>query len=57
MLELEDGRVLDIGCWDGRFCFEVEKLGVKEVIGIDNDLFKGVVEFLIFYFELKVKMY
>lgn len=57
MLELEDGRVLDIGCRDGRFCFEAEKLGAKEVIGIDNDLSKGAVEFLIPYFESKVKMY
>lgn len=57
MLELKDGRVLDIGCRDGLFCFEAEKLGAKEVIGIDNDLSKGAVEFLIPYFESKVKMY
>ncbi len=57
MLQLQDGRVLDIGCRDGLFSFEAEKLGAKEVIGIDNDLSKGAVEFLIPYFESKVKMY
>lgn len=57
MLELKDGRVLDIGCRDGLFSFEAEKLGAKEVIGIDNDLSPAAVEFLIPYFESKVKMY
>lgn len=57
MLELQDGKVLDIGCRDGLFSFEAEKLGAKEVIGIDNDLSKGAVEFLIPYFKSRVKMY
>lgn len=57
MLELQDGKILDIGCRDGLFSFEAERLGAKEVIGIDNDISKGAVEFLIPYFESKVKMY
>ena len=46
-LNLRGKRVLDIGCRDGLFCFEAEKLGASEVIGVDNDLFPGVTEFLI----------
>jgi SAM-dependent methyltransferase len=46
-LDLRGKRVLDIGCRDGLFCFEAEKLGAKEVIGIDHDLAPGVPEFLI----------
>ena len=50
-------RVLDIGCRDGLFSFEAEKLGASEIIGIDNDLSLGAVEFLIPLFNSKVKMY
>jgi SAM-dependent methyltransferase len=50
-------RVLDIGCRDGLFSFEAEKLGAKEIVGIDNDLSLGAVEFLIPLFNSKVKMY
>jgi len=28
--------VLDIGCWDGYFCFAAEAEGAKEVVGLDN---------------------
>jgi SAM-dependent methyltransferase len=49
-------RVLDIGCRDGLFCFEAEKLGAKEVIGVDNDLSRGAVELLIPFFGSKVRM-
>jgi SAM-dependent methyltransferase len=45
-LDLRGKRVLDIGCRDGLFSFEAEKLGAAEVIGIDNDLAPGVPEFL-----------
>lgn len=51
-----DMRVLDIGCRDGLFSFEAEKRGAAEVIGIDNDLSKPAVEFLIPYFRSRVKM-
>jgi tRNA (mo5U34)-methyltransferase len=45
-LDLRGKRVLDVGCRDGLFSFEAEKLGAAEVIGIDNDLSPGVPEFL-----------
>lgn len=50
-------RVLDVGCRDGLFSFEAEKLGAIEVIGIDNDLSRGAIEFLIPHFQSKVLMY
>jgi 2-polyprenyl-3-methyl-5-hydroxy-6-metoxy-1,4-benzoquinol methylase len=56
-LDLKNKRVLDIGCRDGLFCFEAEKLGAGEVIGIDNNLSLGAVNFLIPYFQSNVKMY
>jgi SAM-dependent methyltransferase len=46
-VDLRGKRVLDIGCRDGLFCFEAEKLGASEVIGIDNDIDPRVPEFLI----------
>lgn len=55
-LKLEGKRVLDVGCRDGLFSFEAEKLGAREIIGIDNSLSKGAVELLIPYFGSKVKM-
>jgi 2-polyprenyl-3-methyl-5-hydroxy-6-metoxy-1,4-benzoquinol methylase len=56
-LDLKGKRVLDIGCRDGLFCFAAEKMGAEEVIGIDNDLSKPAVEFLIPHFKSKVKMH
>jgi SAM-dependent methyltransferase len=56
-IDLKNKRVLDIGCRDGLFCFEAEKLGASEVIGIDNDLSLGAVNLLIPHFNSKVKMY
>ena len=56
-IDFKNKRVLDIGCRDGLFSFYAEKQGAKEIIGIDNDLSKGAVEFLIPYFKSKVKMY
>ena len=55
-LDLAGKRVLDIGCRDGLFSFEAEKLGAQ-VIGIDNDLSKPAVEFLIPYFHSSVQMF
>jgi SAM-dependent methyltransferase len=49
-------RVLDIGCRDGLFCFEAERLGASEVIGIDNDLAPGVPEFLIRTLRSRVRI-
>jgi SAM-dependent methyltransferase len=56
-IDLSNKRVLDIGCRDGLFCFEAEKLGAQDIIGIDNDLSQGAVNFLIPYFQSKVQMY
>ena len=56
-MEIRDKRVLDIGCRDGIYSFEAEKLGAKEVIGIDNDLSRAAVEFLIPYFNSNIQMY
>ncbi len=53
---LKNKKVLDIGCRDGLFSFEAEKLGAKEVLGIDNDLSLGATKFLIPFFKSKVKM-
>jgi SAM-dependent methyltransferase len=56
-IPLQGKRVLDVGCRDGLFSFEAEKMGAREVIGIDNDLSAAAVDFLIPYFGSKVKMY
>jgi SAM-dependent methyltransferase len=53
---LQGLRVLDVGCRDGLFSFEAEQLGAREVIGIDNDLSPGAVEFLIPFFQSKIQM-
>jgi 2-polyprenyl-3-methyl-5-hydroxy-6-metoxy-1,4-benzoquinol methylase len=53
-IDFRGKRVLDIGCRDGLFCFEAEKLGAAEVVGIDNDLVPGVPEFLIRTLKSKV---
>jgi SAM-dependent methyltransferase len=55
-LDLKDKRVLDIGCRDGLFSFAAEKMGAKEVIGIDNDLSKPATEFLIPFFNSKIRL-
>ena len=55
-LDLKGKRVLDIGCRDGLFSLEAERLGAVEVIGIDNDLSKGSTELLLPYLKSKVRM-
>jgi SAM-dependent methyltransferase len=55
-LDLRGKRVLDIGCRDGLYSFAAERRGAAEVIGIDNDLSRPAVEFLIPYFRSKVRM-
>jgi 2-polyprenyl-3-methyl-5-hydroxy-6-metoxy-1,4-benzoquinol methylase len=50
-------RVLDVGCRDGLFSLQAERLGAAEVIGVDNDLSRGAVEVVIPYLKSKVKMY
>jgi SAM-dependent methyltransferase len=56
-LDFQGKQVLDIGCRDGLFSFEAEKLGAERVIGIDNDLSEGATEVLIPHFQSKVQMY
>jgi 2-polyprenyl-3-methyl-5-hydroxy-6-metoxy-1,4-benzoquinol methylase len=56
-MDFNNKRVLDIGCRDGLFSFFAESRGAAEVIGIDNDLSKPAVEFLIPFFNSKIKMY
>jgi SAM-dependent methyltransferase len=55
-IDLTGQRVLDVGCRDGFFCFEAEKRGAREVVGIDNDLSPGATEFLIPHFRSRVQM-
>ena len=55
-LNLKGARVLDVGCRDGIFSFEAEKLGAREVFGIDNDLSRAAIEFLIPFFQSRVRM-
>jgi SAM-dependent methyltransferase len=49
-------RVLDIGCRDGLFSFDAERMGASSVIGIDNDLSIAATEFLIPFLKSKVQM-
>ncbi len=56
-LDFKNKKVLDIGCRDGFFCFYAERKGAKEIIGVDNNVSKGALEFLIPHFNSRVKMY
>lgn len=55
--DLSGKRVLDVGCRDGFYSFLAERLGAAEVVGIDNDLSRAAVEFLIPYFGSAVRMH
>ena len=55
-LDLHGKSVLDIGCRDGLYCFEAERLGAARVLGIDNDLSPAATEFLIPFFKSLVRM-
>ncbi|HET6249601.1 MAG TPA: class I SAM-dependent methyltransferase [Tepidisphaeraceae bacterium] len=57
LLPLQGKRVLDIGCRDGLFSFEAERLGASEVIGIDNCLSQGAVDVLIPHLRSRVRMH
>src|SRR5207249_1313277 len=48
-------RVLDIGCRDGALSFEAERLGAREVIGIDFDLPRENIEYLCRSLNSKVR--
>jgi SAM-dependent methyltransferase len=55
-LDLRGKRVLDVGCRDGLFSFQAERQGAAEVVGIDSDLSRPAVEFLIPFFNSSVRM-
>jgi tRNA (mo5U34)-methyltransferase len=55
-LDFTGKEVLDISCRDGLFSFQAERSGAKRVVGIDNDLSRGAVEFLIPHFKSQVTM-
>ena len=55
-LPIKGRRVLDIGCRDGLFSFEAERLGAAEVIAIDNNLSEAATEFLIPHLQSRVQM-
>jgi SAM-dependent methyltransferase len=56
-LDLRDKRVLDIGCRDGFFSFQAEKMGAAEVVAIDNDVSPGALELLIPFLRSRVRMH
>jgi len=55
-IDFRGKRVLDIGCRDGLYSFEAERLGAASVVGIDNDLSRGAVELLIPLFRSCIEM-
>jgi SAM-dependent methyltransferase len=56
-IPLAGRRVLDVGCNDGCFSFEAERLGAAEVIAIDREIQPSATDFLIPYLGSKVKMH
>jgi SAM-dependent methyltransferase len=53
--DLRGKRALDIGCRDGLFSFEMERLGAQ-VDAIDNDLSPAAAEFLVPYLKSQVRL-
>lgn len=49
-------RVIDVGCRDGLFMYEMEKRGAEYLLGIDNDLSVPALEFIIPTLKSKVVM-
>ncbi len=56
-IDFNNKKVLDIGCRDGLFSFKAEESGASEIIGIDNEISRGAIDFLIPLFNSKVKMF
>ena len=56
-VDVKGKRVLDIGCRDGLMSFQAERAGAAEVIGIDSDVSKAALEFLIPALKSKVQMH
>ena len=55
-LPLAGLRVLDVGCRDGLFAFDAERLGAAAVVGIDNNLSPGATQVLIPALGSRVRM-
>lgn len=54
--DLSNKKVSDVGCRDGLLSFNIEKKGVDEIIGIDNNVSTGATNLLIPRMGSKVKM-
>lgn len=46
-IDFKGKSVIDIGCRDGMFALEAEKMGARQVVAIDNDLSDGAMEVVI----------
>ena len=46
-INFRDKRVLDVGCRDGAMLFMAEEGGARKLVGVDNDVSPGLVNFLI----------
>jgi SAM-dependent methyltransferase len=55
-LDFKGKTVLDVGCRDGLYSLEAERLGAQRVVGIDNDLSRGAVELLIPWLGSTIEM-
>jgi 2-polyprenyl-3-methyl-5-hydroxy-6-metoxy-1,4-benzoquinol methylase len=55
-IDFRGKRVVDVGCRDGLFSFQAERLGAAEVLGIDTSLSLGATELLIPFFKSRVQM-
>lgn len=54
--DVKDKVVSDIGCRDGLLSFTLEKMGAKEIIGVDNNISLGATELIIPRMGSKVQM-
>jgi SAM-dependent methyltransferase len=55
-LELNDKRVLEVGCCDGLFSIQAEGQGASEIDAIDNSLSRGAVELVLPWLKSRIKM-
>lgn len=55
-IDFKGKDVLDIGCRDGLFSFDVEKKGANRILGIDYNISEAARDLLIPYLKSKVEM-
>ena len=55
-IDFKGKTVLDVGCRDGLYSLEAERLGARRVVGIDNDLSRGAVELLLPWLGSRIEM-